>query len=142
MAKEKKKKGKRITAGGNIGRTPTQTIVLQPTRRGGLDVSAYMDSIRQAELIDWPRRAKLIDLYADVMLDGHLFSVLRKRKRRYSRRRYSSSATGTSTRRCRNISILRGSTASSKTLSTTNGRASAARYSSSSSTTKDGSTTI
>lgn len=80
MAKEKKKKGKRITAGGNIGRTPTQTIVLQPTRRGGLDVSAYMDSIRQAELIDWPRRAKLIDLYADVMLDGHLFSVLRKQK--------------------------------------------------------------
>ena len=39
-----------------------------------------MDSIRQAELIDWPRRAKLIDLYADVMLDGHLFSVLRKQK--------------------------------------------------------------
>ncbi len=80
MAKEKKKKGKRITSGGNIGRMPTQTIVLQPTRRGGLDVSAYMDSIRQAELIDWPRRAKLVDLYADVMLDGHLFSVLRKQK--------------------------------------------------------------
>lgn len=80
MTKEKKNKGKHITSGGNISRLPSQTIVLQPTRRGGLDVSAYMDSIRQAELIDWPRRAKLVDLYADVMLDGHLFSVLRKQK--------------------------------------------------------------
>lgn len=71
---------KRITSGGNIGRTPTQTIVLQPTRRGGLDVSAYMDSIRRAELIDYPRRVKLIDLYADVMIDSHLFSVRRKQK--------------------------------------------------------------
>jgi len=75
-----RKKNKRITAGGNIGRTPTQTIVLQPTRRGGLDVAVYMDSIRKAELIDFPRRAKLIDLYEDVMLDSHLFSVRRKQK--------------------------------------------------------------
>lgn len=76
----RKKKNKRVIAGGNIGRTPTQTIVLQPTRRGGLDVSVYMDSIRSAELIDYPRRAKLLDLYADVKIDGHLFSVLRKQK--------------------------------------------------------------
>lgn len=76
----RKKADKRITAGGNIGRQSTQTIVLQPTRRGGLDVSAYMESIRSAELIDYPRRAKLLDLYADVKIDGHLFSVLRKQK--------------------------------------------------------------
>ncbi len=76
----RKKTDKHITAGGNIGRTSTQTIVLQPTRRGGLDVSAYMESIRSAELIDYPRRAKLLDLYADVKIDGHLFSVLRKQK--------------------------------------------------------------
>ncbi len=75
-----KKGNKTVTDGGNIGRTPTQTIVLQPTRRGGLDVSAYMDSIRGAELIDYPRRWKLIDLYEDVLLDSHLFSVLRKQK--------------------------------------------------------------
>lgn len=74
------KKSKHITTGGSIGRTPTQTIVLQPTRRGGLDVSAYMDAIRKAELIDYPRRKKLIDLYKDVKIDGHLFSVLRKQK--------------------------------------------------------------
>lgn len=75
-----RKKKSRITSGGNIGRTPAQTIVLQPTRRGGLDVAVYMDSIRKAELIDYPRRAKLIDLYADVMIDGHLFAVRRKQK--------------------------------------------------------------
>lgn len=76
----KKNKNKRIVAGGNIDRTPAQTIILQPTRRGGLDVSVYMESIRQAELIDYPRRAKLIDLYEDIKIDGHLFSVLRKQK--------------------------------------------------------------
>ncbi len=69
-----------ITAGGNIGRPSTQTIVLRPTQRGGLDVSAYMESIHSAELIDYPRRAKLLDLYANVKIDRHLFSVLRKQK--------------------------------------------------------------
>ena len=79
MAK-KKKHNKRITSGGNVGRTPTQTIVLQPTRRGGLDVSEYMTAIRKAELIDYPQRKKLIDLYKDVKTDSHLFAVLRKQK--------------------------------------------------------------
>lgn len=75
-----RKNNKRIITGGNIGRIPSQAIVLQPTRRGGLDVSAYMDSIRKAEQIDYPRRCKLIDLYADVMIDSHLFAVRRKQK--------------------------------------------------------------
>ncbi len=73
-----KRNKRRIVAGGNVGRTPTQTIVLQPTRRGGLDVSAYMSSIRRAEAIDYPRREKLIDLYKDVMLAPHLFAVLNR----------------------------------------------------------------
>lgn len=75
-----KKRKNRITAGGLVGKTPTQTIILQPTRRGGLDVSAYMSALRSADLIDYPRRAKLIDLYEDVSLDSHLFAVLRKQK--------------------------------------------------------------
>lgn len=79
MAKNKKH-NKRITTGGSVGRTPTQTIVLQPTRRGGLDVSEYMTAIRKAELIDYPQRKKLIDLYKDVKTDTHLFAVLRKQK--------------------------------------------------------------
>lgn len=39
-----------------------------------------MEAIRKAELIDFPRRAKLIDLYEDVMIDTHLFAVRRKQK--------------------------------------------------------------
>ena len=75
----KKNKG-RITAGGYIGNTTAPTIILQQTRRGGLDVGVYMNAIRSAEVIDYPRREKLIDLYEDVKLDSHLFSVLRKQK--------------------------------------------------------------
>lgn len=75
------KKGKRrILAGGNVGNTQAPTIILQQTRRGGLDVGVYMSAIRSAEIIDYPRREKLCDLYEDVKLDSHLFSVLRKQK--------------------------------------------------------------
>lgn len=75
------KKGKRrILAGGNVGNTQAPTIILQQTRRGGLDVGVYMSAIRSAEIIDYPRRDKLCDLYEDVKLDSHLFSVLRKQK--------------------------------------------------------------
>ena len=75
------KKGKRrIHAGGNVGNTQAPTIILQQTRRGGLDVGVYMSAIRSAEIIDYPRRDKLCDLYEDVKLDSHLFSVLRKQK--------------------------------------------------------------
>ena len=73
-------KNKRITAGGHVGMTPTQTIILTAARRGGLDIGVYMDAIRKAEAVDYPMRSKLIDLYKDVRLDTHLFSVLRKQK--------------------------------------------------------------
>ena len=75
-----KKNKKRITAGGYTGNVKAPTIILQQTRRGGLDVGEYMNAIRSAEVIDYPRRSKLIDLYEDVKLDSHLFSVLRKQK--------------------------------------------------------------
>lgn len=75
-----KKNKRRITAGGYTGNVTAPTIILQQTRRGGLDVGAYMNAIRSAEVIDYPRREKLIDLYEDVKLDSHLFSVLRKQK--------------------------------------------------------------
>ena len=73
-------KQKRITTGGLTGNVTAPTIILQQTRRGGLDVGYYMSAIRSAEVIDYPRRDKLIDLYNDVKLDSHLFSVLRKQK--------------------------------------------------------------
>lgn len=75
-----KKNKRRITAGGYTGNVTAPTIILQQTRRGGLDVGVYMNAIRSAEVIDYPRREKLIDLYEDVKLDSHLFSVLRKQK--------------------------------------------------------------
>lgn len=74
-----KQKG-RITAGGNIGKTPGQTIILTQPKRGGLDISYYMSAIRNAEMIDRPMRVKLLDLYEDILMDSHLQSVLRKQK--------------------------------------------------------------
>lgn len=74
------KKKRRITAGGYTGNVTAPTIILRQTRRGGLDVGTYMSAIRSAEVIDYPRRSKLVDLYDDVILDSHLFSVLRRQK--------------------------------------------------------------
>ena len=74
------KKNRRITAGGLIGKVPGQTIILRQPVRGGLDIGVYMNAIRKAEVIDYPQRARLLDLYDDVALDSHLFSVLRKQK--------------------------------------------------------------
>lgn len=76
----KRKKNRRIVSGGHVNRQPDQTIIIQAPRRGGLDVSVYMSSIRGAEHIDFPRRSRLIDLYEDVKIDSHLFAVLRKQK--------------------------------------------------------------
>lgn len=75
-----KKKKRRITAGGYTGNVTAPTIILQQTRRGGLDVGTYMSAIRSAEVIDYPRRSKLVDLYEDVKFDSHLFAVLRRQK--------------------------------------------------------------
>lgn len=77
MAKNKKRL---ITTGGYVGKVQQPTIILQQTRRGGLDVGVYMNAIRSAEVIDYPRKEKLCDLYEDVKLDSHLFSVLRRQK--------------------------------------------------------------
>lgn len=74
------KKKRKITAGGHVGMTPGQTIILRQPVRGGLDIGVYMSAIRKAEVIDYPMRARLLDLYDDVALDSHLFSVLRKQK--------------------------------------------------------------
>ena len=60
--------------------TPGQTIILRQPVRGGLDIGVYMNAIRKAEVVDYPQRARLLDLYADIALDSHLFSVLRKQK--------------------------------------------------------------
>lgn len=71
---------KRITAGGLIGKTPGQTIILRQPVRGGLDIGVYMQAIRKAEVVDYPQRARLLDLYDDIAMDSHLFAVLQKQK--------------------------------------------------------------
>ena len=76
MSKNKKK----ITAGGLVGMTSGQTIILRQPVRGGLDIGVYMNAIRKAEVVDYPQRARLLDLYDDIAMDSHLFSVLRKQK--------------------------------------------------------------
>lgn len=79
MAKKKK-----ITAGGNVPSSngaESRTIVLTAPRRGNVDMSTYLSSVRIAENVDWPKRTKLYDLYADLLLtDGHLSAVINKRK--------------------------------------------------------------
>jgi hypothetical protein len=69
----------KITAGGNIGKTDMQTIVMSPTMRFGLDFLGWMSGIKNAEDIDWPRRVRLIDMYEDVSTtDTHVMSVVEK----------------------------------------------------------------
>ncbi|MDR2890750.1 MAG: DUF935 domain-containing protein [Alistipes sp.] len=75
-----KKDNGKITAGGNLRKTDTQTIVLSPTVRFGLDLGGWMSAIKNADAIDWPRRVKLIDMYEDISLDTHVQSVMEKYK--------------------------------------------------------------
>lgn len=44
------------------------------------DVSTWRDSMRIAESIQFPNRSRLLDLYHDVILDGHLTGVWQKRQ--------------------------------------------------------------
>ncbi len=86
MSKNKKNTGSRaglITAGGNIprpGQTGPNVIVLTQPRRFGVDISDYTAAIRTAENVDFPRRYKLYDLYADILMDSHLSCVIEKRR--------------------------------------------------------------
>ena len=73
----------RITAGGNFmrpGQKEPNVIVLTQPKRFGLDIADYMAAIRAAENVDFSRRYKLYDLYADILMDTHLSCVIEKRK--------------------------------------------------------------
>lgn len=86
MGRQKKKPGKApgmITAGGNMispGQNRPNTIILTQPRRFGIDISDYTAAVRSAEDVDFPRRYKLYDLYADIMMDPHLSCVIEKRR--------------------------------------------------------------
>ena len=72
-----------ITVGGNFmmpGQKSPNVIVLTQPKRFGIDISDYMAAIRAAENVDFSRRYKLYDLYADILMDTHLSCVIEKRK--------------------------------------------------------------
>ncbi|MBD5346494.1 MAG: DUF935 family protein [Bacteroides sp.] len=86
MSKNKRNTGSRagiITSGGNFprpGQTGPNVIVLTQPRRFGIDISDYTEAVRSAENVDFPRRYKLYDLYADIIMDSHLSCVIEKRR--------------------------------------------------------------
>lgn len=86
MSKRKKNPANRpgiITYGGNIprpGQSRPNVIMLTQPKRFGIDIADYTTAVRAAENVDFPRRYKLYDLYADILMDSHLSCVIEKRR--------------------------------------------------------------
>ena len=84
MAKKQKQNNRGIiTVGGNLtlpGQKRPNVIVLTQPKRFGIDIADYMTAVRAAENVDYSRRYKLYDLYADILMDTHLTCVIEKRK--------------------------------------------------------------
>ena len=77
------KKNTRITISGNIprpGQRQPAIIKLTQPKRFNIDTADFMTAIKAAENVDYTQRAKLYDLYNDILLDTHLSSVIDKRK--------------------------------------------------------------
>lgn len=62
------------------GRKEPGTVIITQPKRFFLDMSAYMMAVKGAENVDFTQRVKLYDMYADILSDGHLSSVIEKRK--------------------------------------------------------------
>lgn len=76
MANKKKK----ITVGGNINpNNGNNTIIITQAKRFFLDQGKFMNAITSAENVDYTRRTELYDMYDDILIDGHLQSVIEKR---------------------------------------------------------------
>lgn len=73
----RKRPANRITAGGNFR---PGTVTVTAPRRFGVGLEDFMSAVRAAEDVDFTRRAKLYDIYADALLDPHLWSVIQNRK--------------------------------------------------------------
>ncbi len=55
-----------------------QNLVVRPVNRKTQDIGSWRNALRAAEASN-PRRVELYDLYDDILLDGHLDSVIDKR---------------------------------------------------------------
>lgn len=71
----------RITEG-TSRRAQQSTVIVSPTQRFGIGLADYMTAVRMADNVDYKRTTALYDIYADTLLDPHLYSVLMKRKSR------------------------------------------------------------
>ena len=85
MTKRKSKNNLKghITVGGNISRPGQQrpnVIVLTQPKRFGIDIADFTSAVRAAENVDFSRRYRLYDLYADILMDTHLSCVIEKRR--------------------------------------------------------------
>lgn len=56
-------------------------LVLKSPYRGSVDIQKWRNAITSAESVYNPMRVQLYELYNDMMLDGHLVSVIGKRRR-------------------------------------------------------------
>lgn len=66
---------------GQSGTIKVTELVLKQAYRTNVDIASWRTAIQAAESIISPRRRQLYDLYDDLMLDGHLRSVIDKRRR-------------------------------------------------------------
>lgn len=77
-----RKKKNRISTGGNMPRPgqpyPTTVVLTQP-KRFGIDIADFTAAVKTFENVDYSLRYKLYDLYADILMDTHLSSVIDKR---------------------------------------------------------------
>ncbi len=55
-----------------------QNLIIRPIQRTTQDIKKWRDALKAAESIV-PRRISLYDLYSDILLDGHLSSIVEKR---------------------------------------------------------------
>lgn len=73
----KKKSNVTITRAEAAPQVIVQQLSIRPVNRQVLEIETWRNAIRSAEAVV-PRRTQLIDLYDDIMLDGHLSSVVNK----------------------------------------------------------------
>lgn len=74
-----KQKKREITQGPR-SLTPPPVVRFSQTRRWNVGIQDWKQAITSAENVDYPMRARLLDIYADMMLDAHLAAVIEKRK--------------------------------------------------------------
>lgn len=74
-----KQKKREITQGPR-SLSPAPVVRISQPRRWNVGIQDWKQAITSAENVDYPMRARLLDIYADMMLDAHLAAVIEKRK--------------------------------------------------------------